>query len=145
MPHKRWGQQIALVTGSHSSVRSYCLHELLKPVRLAGRRAERDPLHPAMRPGLSPSAWEGVPKALPSYSFYCSLGRTGWLALPCKMGEKEEMTREYLLWGPSGLPFWPKLAPRLIIPPVFPCCWLWPPTSASCKVHIRALPSQNPE
>lgn len=72
---------------------------------------------------------EGVPKALPSYSFSFSLVElAGWLS-PARWERRKRWWEnndhsQRLLWGPLGWPFWHKLAPRLIVPPVFPCCWL---------------------
>lgn len=62
---------------------------------LAGRRiTERDPLHPATRLGLSPSAWGRDPRIPGILRLVLLAGETGWLAEPSKTAEKEEMVGE---------------------------------------------------
>lgn len=158
MSCKRWGQQIALVLGSHSSAVSYRIQLFTwadQPVLLAGRRiTERDPLHPAARLGLSPSVWGRDPRIPGILRLVLLAGETGWLAGWALQDGREGrdgggiMTADYTYCGDlqaGNSPPGTNLLQGSSFHPFFPCCWLRTPASASCKVHICALPFQNPK
>lgn len=140
---------MALGVGSPNSAVGYwfgCLPGLLKPVLLAGRRERHSPLHPAL---ISIPAWGRKAQISALLRLVLLADEAGWLS-PARWEKRNTWWgnndhRQHLLWGPScwQFPTCHKFAPRLIVPPVFPCCWLWTLTYASCKVHICALPSQN--
>lgn len=63
------------------AVRMGCLKQRWWLEEGGWRRTEHDPLLPASRLGLSPSAWARDAQSLSSYCLYCSLaGLASWLA-----------------------------------------------------------------